>query len=183
MALNNKQRLTLIAVGVALAAATVLAYDGYRIYQVARFNDALERNALSEAAEHGSLQGRFAGAYQLQQQNRFQEALKAYGALMNAADGRLRQAISFNLANLYLRQGITMVADEQQDLAIPLIELAKETYREILRNDSGHWDAKYNLERALALLPDVAAEEAAEEFNPEHSSRAIVSIRTRRELP
>jgi mxaK protein len=45
-------------------------------------------------------------------------------------------------------------AGTQPGLAIPLLELAKEGYREVLRHDPGQWDARYNLERAQRLLPD-----------------------------
>ncbi len=38
--------------------------------------------------------------------------------------------------------------------ALPLAELAKEQYRELLRRDPGFWEARYNLERAQRLLPD-----------------------------
>ena len=47
-----------------------------------------------------------------------------------------------------------MRATSQPGQAIPLLELAKENYREVLRNDPGQWDARYNLERAQRLLPD-----------------------------
>jgi len=78
----------------------------------------------------------------------------------------------FNSANLLLRQASVMRAGiqtgqagqtgqaeqtgqtGQAGQALPMIELAKEQYRELLRRDPGFWDARYNLERAQRLLPD-----------------------------
>ena len=42
-------------------------------------------------------------------------------------------------------------AGAQPGQALALIELAKESYREVLRHDPAHWDARYNLERAQRL--------------------------------
>ena len=58
------------------------------------------------------------------------------------------------MGNTYLQQASLIDLDSDADLALPLIELAKISYREVLSINSQHWDAKYNLERALQLLPD-----------------------------
>jgi hypothetical protein len=42
----------------------------------------------------------------------------------------------------------------QPGQALALIELAKEGYREVLRQESDDWAARYNLERAQRLVPD-----------------------------
>ena len=55
--------------------------------------------------------------------------------------------------------------------AMSLVELAKQNYREILARDPHHWDARYNLSRALEMLPDVAAVDFEDEVNPERSPR------------
>jgi mxaK protein len=82
-------------------------------------------------------------------------ALNAWRAVQS--DPRLGAAARFNSANLLLRQatawrGSADAARAAQ--ALPLIELAKEQYRELLRRDPGFWDARYNLERAQRLQPD-----------------------------
>jgi mxaK protein len=53
-----------------------------------------------------------------------------------------------------MREGEQIVASGDWVGARPLLELAKETYREALRLDPGQWDARYNLERALRLAPE-----------------------------
>ncbi len=87
------------------------------------------------------------------------------------------------MANLYLQRARELENSEAGDLTLPLLELAKENYREVLRADDQSWDAKYNLEVALALLPEPEDEEATDEFMPEHSSRAAGTIEAYEELP
>jgi mxaK protein len=79
-------------------------------------------------------------------------ALNGYRALQS--NPALGAAARFNSANLLLRQAIELRGGAQPGSAIALIELAKEQYRELLRQDPLHWNARYNLERAQRLLPD-----------------------------
>lgn len=158
-----------------------IVYELYQLLSAQRFNAALERGAFLEAGQ-ATVQGRFARAYGLQQQGEFEQALLAYAEL-EARDSELAAAARFNMANLYLRQGLTLGGEQNDDLAIPLIELAKETYRELLRLNSEDWDAKYNLERALSLLPDPEAKESEEDIMPERSPRATTAMPARGELP
>ena len=95
---------------------------------------------------------RFAQAHALAAAAQREPALNEYRALQS--DTPLGQAARYNSANLLLRQALEIRAGPQPGQAIPLIELAKETYRDLLRHDPGRWDARYNLERAQRLLPD-----------------------------
>ena len=102
-------------------------------------------------------------------------ALNAYTALH--ADTPLGQAARFNGANALLRQAIKVQAGAQPGQAIPLIELAKETLREVLRRDPTHWDARYNLERAQRLLPDADEADVAPEAPARSAERAATTMR------
>ena len=53
-----------------------------------------------------------------------------------------------------MRQAMAVQNSPNPGQAVTLIELAKQGYRELLRNDPEHWDARYNLERAQRLLPE-----------------------------
>ncbi|MDO9314605.1 MAG: MxaK protein, partial [Burkholderiaceae bacterium] len=61
--------------------------------------------------------------------------------------------------------------------ALPLIELAKETYRELLRADPDNWAARYNLERAQRLLPDPDDGDAPPAEAPSNAERAATTMR------
>jgi len=53
----------------------------------------------------------------------------------------------------------------------------------VLRRNSRDWDAKYNLERALSLLPDPPETKPEEDIMPERSPRATTAMPARGELP
>jgi mxaK protein len=102
-------------------------------------------------------------------------ALNAYTALH--ADTPLGQAARFNGANALLRQALKVQAGAQPGQATPLIELAKETLREVLRRDPTHWDARYNLERAQRLLPDADEADLLPEGPARSAERAATTMR------
>jgi mxaK protein len=167
---------------IVIVAAAAL-YDGYHLVRAGQVNSALLKVEAGDAvdADHRSL--RFAKAYALQQDGEFEAALESYATIDVSESHRMRADIQYNLANLYLRQALKYRENDADDLALPLIELAKEHYRELLRADSQAWSAKYNLELALKLAPDKDLEPAEEERNPEHNPRSAAGIQVRKPLP
>ena len=69
------------------------------------------------------------------------------------------------------------------DLALPLIELAKASYRQVLQAQPQHWDARFNLAAALKIVPDVELDDPIDDVLPERSRRSLVPLEVRRELP
>jgi len=65
------------------------------------------------------------------------------------------QAARYNLANHYLREGLRR--DQPGAKTRPLIELAKQRYRDLLLIEPQNWNARYNLELALRAAPEPAA--------------------------
>jgi len=63
------------------------------------------------------------------------------------------QAARYNLANHYLRQGLR--SDLPGNQTRPLVELAKQRYGDLLLIDPHDWNARYNLEVALRVAPEV----------------------------
>lgn len=105
-------------------------------------------------------------------------ALNAWRALQSHPT--LGTAARFNSANLLLRQAGALGAGlqtAQSGQALPLIELAKEQYRELLRRDPGFWDARYNLERAQRLLPDTVDSDLEPTAAQRERERAATSMR------
>ncbi len=130
------------------------------------------------ASERNDLpaQVQFAQAHALAASGADQPALNRYRALQ--AHGPLGQAAGYNSANLLLRQALVVRAGTQPGQAIALIELAKELYRDVLRADPQHWDARYNLDRAQRLLPDPdEAPEAAPPAINRNAERAATTMR------
>lgn len=153
-------------------AATVDATLLWRAHQVNRL---IASGALPPEAPGQAPELRFAQAHAQAASGALEPALNRYRALQQ--DGTVGQAARYNGANLLVRQALEVQASTQPGQAIALLELAKESYRELLRRDPGHWDARYNLERAQRLLPDPeAAEEPAAEA-PRERERAATTMR------
>lgn len=74
------------------------------------------------------------------------------GLVRDHGDRPAGRAALFNLANAYLRAAIAAGVDSQRGR--PLMELAKQRYRDLLRLTPDSQDARFNLQRALQLAPE-----------------------------
>ncbi len=94
----------------------------------------------------------FAQAHELAAADKPDLALARYRALyLLPAFG---PSARYNSANLLMRQALSLRDTDNAGQALPLIELAKQGYRQVLRADPGQWDARYNYERAQRAQPD-----------------------------
>jgi mxaK protein len=118
---------------------------------------------------------RFAQAHALATRGQIDAAINQYGRV--PSDTAVGRAARFNSANLLLRQGIALRAGAQPGQALAFVELAKEGYRELLRQDPAHWPARYNLERAQRLVPDPEDSDDAPGAAPEAAERAATTMR------
>ncbi len=162
--------------------------DGVGLWRQQRWNDLIASDPVTDpvrgpatrvaASERNDLpaQVQFAQAYALAAGGAHEPALNRYRTLQ--AHAQLGQAAHYNSANLLLRQALVVRAGTQPGQAIALIELAKELYRDVLRADPQHWDARYNLDRAQRLLPD--PDEALEAAPPDTHRNAERSATTMR---
>ncbi len=98
---------------------------------------------------------RLARAFYFKQKHRYDEALSTLSLVMDKGDQKFQAKARYNLGNLYLEQAIQQVKATHINEALPLLGLAKQSYRQSLALDSGNWDAKYNLEVAMRLLPEM----------------------------
>lgn len=130
--------------------------------------------AAAPAADDPAPEVRLAHALRLAGADDYDGALQAYKALVRAEAGPLRRAALYDLGNLHMREARRHA--DKPDAALPFIELAKQNYRDLLREDPGDWDARYNLERALWLAPEIEQPEV-EGLDPLDSERAITTMR------
>jgi mxaK protein len=183
MAAMKKRNLSAISILLLVFSAIVFVYDILYIFEASRVNDALRRGNYVHAASSASNHGLFAKGYDHQRRGELEQAFKTYTKLERLNDPGLENALTYNMANLYLQQALNARRDNDMDLAIPLIELAKQNYRDLLRINSDDWSAKYNLERALQLLPDLEEQAIPEEVMPERSLKAAGSVQVYDQLP
>jgi mxaK protein len=97
------------------------------------------------------------------------QAIAIYNLLSadRRVDGQLRVAAYYNLGNVYLRRGMSQAQAMKVDRARTAIQIAKEIYRDALRIDPQHWDARYNLETAGYVVPDLPLADADPEDGPQ----------------
>lgn len=139
-------------IGLALLGA-LAAHDAWRWQQARAVNEAIASGLPGEADDAAAPRElRFARAAALAASGSGEAALSRYGALQGA--DALGRAARYNAANLLLRQAIELRQSEQPGQALALVELAKEGYREVLRDAPDDWNARYNLERAQRLVPE-----------------------------
>jgi len=147
------RRLLAVALaGLAIAAA----YDAFRIVQAHQQNGLIAGKAVVSAEERRPYLV-FASAAHAGESGDYLRALTLYKQIPPDAPASLRIAARFNSANLHFREAVRMRESDNPAAAaqsLPLLELAKVGYREVLRDDPAHWDARYNLERTLRLAPE-----------------------------
>ena len=170
---RRRTRTALLLLGLLVLGAVV---DAVHLARLERENAAIVSGHLPPESPDARPEMRFAHAAAQAASGADEAALNRYATLQD--DSALGQAARFNSANLLMRQAIAVRAGTQPGKAIALIELAKQNYREVLRVDSNHWDARYNLERAQRLLPD--PDESDAEPPPEaqrNAERAATTMR------
>lgn len=167
----------------ALASAALLIAEILRFHATAEYNEAIMSERYADAADRDDDFGRFAAAYAAQRDGSFQEARVIYAKLEHSSDEHLRAAAFYNTGNSYLQQVATINRETDEDLALPLIELAKGSYRAALSVDPGLWDARYNLERALQWLPDTRDRKPVPLEGRRGTIRTVISGDTQENLP
>lgn len=177
--LRPRTRRTLLAFTVLAVLAT---WDGMRWWKAEQDNAAIQRSAAAEhpvaplLTEGSPAEVRFAAASLAAREGQVTRAVALYRQVAEArAD--LAPAALVNAANTLHREGRRLVAADNRAGALPLLELAKETYREVLRRDPSVWSARYNLERALRLAPEDEARDDEGASIPADSERALTTMR------
>jgi mxaK protein len=165
----------------ALLVLTALAalFDAAMLWRAEQTNALIVSSRTIPEAPGQPPELRFAQAHALAQAGAAsgarEAALNRYRALQG--DAGLGAAARYNSANLLVRQAIEVRASAQPGQAIALLELAKEYYRDVLRDDPAQWDARYNLERTQRLLPDPDEEEAEPPGPASKRERAATTMR------
>lgn len=150
-----------IAIAV-LVLAALIALDSFRLHEIARWNEQIARLESATAAQSiaaleagAPAEARFAAGWAAARRGEVTRAVALYRDVASARQDLAGVAL-YDAANALMREGERIAAGGDWVGARPLLELAKETYREALRLDAGQWDARYNLERALRLAPEQA---------------------------
>lgn len=112
----------------------------------------------------------FVQASRLIGEDKINEALDELTLVPGDADAELLPLTYYNRGNISLREALAMTESDARQ--IPLIELAKQDYRSALAVDPTFWDARYNLEVALRIVPEDPA------IDPDFDKKIIDSERS-----
>lgn len=176
MGLNLRRACVRAAWAVLAASAALAAHDGWRWWQASQVNRAIAEGRLGGTDDpRAPRELRFAQAAAQAASGATEAALSRYGAL-HAPDA-LGRAARYNAANLLLRQAIELRQANQPGQALALVELAKEGYREVLRDAPDDWPARYNLERAQRLVPEPEAADEEPTEPRKSAERAATTMR------
>ncbi|MDD2770016.1 MAG: MxaK protein [Methylococcus sp.] len=104
---------------------------------------------------------------------RYGDALELLNLLEAQGDAAFCADVYYNQGNLQLTQALDRVEKAEIDQARVFAEMAKEAYRRALLLVPGHWDAKYNLEAAMRLMPEMDRVSHAEDEPPETESKRL----------
>ena len=169
---RRRTRAAWVLLGLVAAAA---AFDAARLLRQQHWNTLIEAGQVAPEAAGVPPEARFAQAHAAAASGAIDAALKHFRTLHD--DAALGAAARYNSANLLMRQAIALRAGSRAGKSIALIELAKETYRDLLRADPQHWQARYNLERAQRLLAEPDELEAAPAESRRDAERAATTMR------
>ncbi|MGB8337889.1 MAG: hypothetical protein WCE88_12370 [Burkholderiales bacterium] len=156
---------------------TFLAYELWSVARIKNWNQQISKNEITDMQTSSPAQIKFARARELDQKNDQAAALALYKSLESESDLALRNDARFNSGNLYMRKAQALKDTPLAAQAVSLVELAKQSYREVLRADPQYWDARYNLERALHAQPDADEGTSGEFVAPLNSERAVTTMR------
>lgn len=175
-----------------LACAAIALAQGLRLRQQLALNQQIAAAAAAPVAPDAApaprdapREVRLARAVALSRGGAHDAAFKSYSGLIEPGrpDAIGREAL-FNLGNMYLRQGTGQVPGgeaatpraslQSRGEASPLLELAKQRYRDVLRAEPEDWDARYNLERALRIAPEEQQGFAEEDNVPVERRRVML---------
>lgn len=143
-----------------LTSASVITFQIITIYRIQHENTRIsELNAGHDVSVdkiiNAAPEVRFARAMYYQRQHRYDDALATLSLIMDKGDSNLQTTLRYNLGNMYLQQAVEQLEANNINAAQPLVALAKQAYRQALSLNSHYWDAKYNLEMAMRLLPEM----------------------------
>lgn len=163
-----------------LVLAALLAHEAWSLHRAQQVNADIARamtNPAAVPADDAPDEAHFARAVGFSRLGQADAALKAYKTLIGGERADLRAAALYNAGNLNLREALKN-GERDAVRSLPLIELAKQHYRDLLRAEPGQWDARYNLERALWLAPEADDAQGADDARAPSKERAVTTMRS-----
>jgi len=171
-------------VTVAVVSSLQVGRIAWELLQTNKVNNFInsEMAASDETTIPAHEKAQFAQAFYEAKNKKYESALARLTGNISTADPSFEAAIYYNRANIHLREAKALPSNDTGRVA--LVGLAKQDYRNALLVDSSLWDARFNLEYALLMVPEEAAEVTKSEWGKKGSSRVVVkAVGFRVDLP
>ena len=177
---------------VSIGLITALAFQSVKLYKQKQLSNTLnsvpatiatldEVDTTRAMYSHPAVQVSVGSA--LAQGANLEEAERILNPLVNdSSDVTIHTGAQYNLANAYLRQALAS-GTQTTSQSLPMVELAKQRYRELLHDTPEHWQARYNLERALRMAPEGSDRSDDERIDPVKSVNVVVPGFEKKDLP
>lgn len=161
----------------------VLCLAGYAYYEsrqnirIWQYNDLIEQpQTIPEEYSDLPAEVIFAKARYLNGQKHYQQALQAYAHIEKAGSRPFQLRVLYNMATIYLQQAAKLWQGKgvwEYNQINTLLDLAEQSFKEVLFEDPKNWPARYNLEYALRIRPPAKEEEKT---NWKRHKRSIYAI-------
>jgi len=172
----KRKKLTLLGLFVLVFLCLMLAMDFYKFFQLREAIYRIKENNPKPDSEF--FQEQFFAAKKFTNSEQFEMALAIYNNIEQSnASIDVKQEALFNSANIYLNSAIKALDDGDEASSVPNFELGKLTYRKCLHLNPYHHGARYNLERALILLPEKEFGEDNNSIKPERGESAVTTMK------
>lgn len=138
---------------------------GKKLTEAEYFNKAIAAGATPDHPDF-KFESRYAAAYAFAASGRYHDATQLFNQLLEMqATSRQRSAVQYSLGNIFLIRGLMVNRNGEtvRDEAEYLLNQARLAYQQSLRLDYRHWDARYNLDRVLSMLPPNPTEDEQDE--------------------
>jgi mxaK protein len=172
----NPRRLKAL-LGVLALLALAAGVEGWRLLQAREWNAQIADGRIVTALGRLPGEARFAQAWHLARAGELQRALALYQEIATAEDSPLAVAARYNIGNLFLAEALRARRDGDEHAALPYLELAKQAYRDTLRAEPDRYEARYNLERALRLMPESGGPDEGGAPAPSPAERAVTTMK------
>jgi mxaK protein len=178
MSASNRPRLALRgSIALAVILLGLLAADALRLWRQHQVNARILAAEAQTLRAGDALEVVHAEALRQAHLGNARAAHDLYARVALGARSELRLRAEYNHANLLLREALALTESGDEAAAMPLLELAKESYRKVLREQPQVWDARYNLERALRLRPEPPDADEGDAQAPRQRERAPTTMR------
>jgi mxaK protein len=141
----------------AIALAAIATHDALQLRAASRLGHEIEAanqhaDAVTQQLVEQSPEVALARAVALADANDYDSAALAYKRLTLSERADIRHVALYNLGNLHMREAGKEDVRPEKERA--MVELAKQSYRDLLGQWPDDWAARYNLDRSLWNAPE-----------------------------